>query len=73
MANQTCGNCRYAKGWEMTKHTPPRINPGYSAKCTYEIPMPKIYPACIPVEQQRPPYRTSVWMSKTDCPCWEGK
>ena len=73
MAENTCGNCKHAKGWTMTEHTPPRINARYSAECTYEIQMPTVYPACIPVERQRPPCRMSVWKSKTDCPCWEGK
>ena len=72
MAEKTCGNCKHAHGWTMTKHTPPKINTRHAAACCYEFPT-VAWPISVFPALRRMPTPSYVQSDYTDCPCWEGK
>lgn len=71
---QNCGSCRWAVGFRMTKHNPPRFAPGTIAKCLFEIPtipLPDSLSKCNP----NFPYRrcSVIPTDGKTCPCWSAK
>ncbi len=74
----SCLNCAYAT-WEMTAHTPPRINPHSNGRCRYKAPIPALPAAMAARDKQtvtlilQPVGRGFALNPRTpftDCPCW---
>lgn len=75
--NNDCTNCRWAR-WEMTNHTPPRINPRYHGRCHYQTLIPLLPRASSLTsktlnEKLNPTYGHVIWVQDgyVDCPAWE--
>lgn len=67
MAVRTCGGCRYAEGFELTKHEPPRLKNKYG-RCGYPLP-------ALPMVFKLPEAVSVIWPNEdaTKCPCFEPK
>ena len=74
MTNQTCGNCRHARGFEMTKHKPPRFAKDTIGECSWNLP---VFPLPISITGAygyRDKFRRmAIAPDYTNCPCWEEK
>jgi hypothetical protein len=69
--NHTCGTCRFATGWTMTSHNPPRINPRFASECQWTVSEPKAWPISISERDRRLPSGSYVYAGMKNCPCWE--
>lgn len=75
MTKQTCGNCKWAHGFRMTNHTPPRFNKDTHGRCLWpepEVVLPSSVTKYHGYSQQH--HKIGIWPTfGTECPCWEAK
>lgn len=72
-----CLNCKWAK-WQMTAHTPPRINRNLHGQCIYRVGPLRVPKSVDANELERlvNPFRGRVILPRAphaDCPVWERK
>ena len=79
MTERTCLDCKWAR-WEMTKHSPPKINHRQAGHCFCP---PANWTVIVPATVRandgfsdptllKPPYGNALWAREpyTDCPTW---
>ena len=67
---QPCATCKWAQ-FEMTKHTPPRINSKHYGQCNW--PVPAVVPVARSMKEFNRTHKSCIWPPETGCPVWEAR